>query len=316
MGRAPCCSKEGLRKGPWSAKEDLLLTNHIQHHGEGQWRSLPKKAGLLRCGKSCRLRWMNYLRPGIKRGNFSQEEEDLIVRLHSLLGNRWSLIAGRLPGRTDNEIKNYWNTHLLKKLKSAGIEPKPRHSKDSKKKPAKPRPNPQKLTANTKKKHKKARNDEQSPRQDSDQTATAPEKRTKVYAPKPIRLSPSPAFSRNHSLEDVAGSVSSSSGEVDNKAVVLQGTTAEPPPPPFIPWHLYELGGDVDFCDQILDGCDLSSPKCSGPTSDGLLEKVYDEYLHLLSENCFEPLTDDCLCDYPFVDYNVAPTSSNNSSLN
>nr|GMD97529.1 myb-related protein 308-like [Ipomoea batatas] len=303
MGRAPCCSKEGLRKGPWSAKEDLLLTNHIQEHGEGQWRSLPKKAGLLRCGKSCRLRWMNYLRPGIKRGNFSQEEEDLIVRLHSLLGNRWSLIAGRLPGRTDNEIKNYWNTHLLKKLKSAGIEPKPRQAK---KKPAKPRPDSQNLNPNKKKKQK-ARNAEQPLRQ-ADQT-TPPEKtqnRTKVYAPKPIRLSP-PGISRINSLEDVAGSVSSSSGEVDNKAAV----TAEPPP--FIPWHLYELGGggDVDFCDQILDGCDLSSPKCSGPTTDGLLEKVYDEYLHLLSENCFESLTDDYLCDYPFVDDNVAPTGDN-----
>ncbi|OIS99522.1 myb-related protein p [Nicotiana attenuata] len=85
MGRKPCCVKEGLRKGPWSSKEDLLLTNYIKENGEGQWRSLPKNAGLLRCGKSCRLRWMNYLRPGIKRGNFSQDEEDLIVRLHSLL---------------------------------------------------------------------------------------------------------------------------------------------------------------------------------------------------------------------------------------
>jgi transcription factor MYB, plant len=74
-------------------------------------------AGLLRCGKSCRLRWMNYLRPDIKRGNITPEEDDLIMRMHSLIGNRWSLIAGRLPGRTDNEIKNYWNTHLSKKKK-------------------------------------------------------------------------------------------------------------------------------------------------------------------------------------------------------
>uniref|UniRef100_A0ACD5XLB1 Uncharacterized protein n=1 Tax=Avena sativa TaxID=4498 RepID=A0ACD5XLB1_AVESA len=72
--------------------------------------------GLQRCGKSCRLRWLNYLRPGIKRGNISGDEEELIVRLHGLLGNRWSLIAGRLPGRTDNEIKNYWNTTLSKKV--------------------------------------------------------------------------------------------------------------------------------------------------------------------------------------------------------
>lgn len=124
MGRAPCCSKVGLHRGPWTAREDLLLTKYIEDHGEGQWRALPKKAGLLRCGKSCRLRWMNYLRPDIKRGNISVDEEELIVRLHKLLGNRWSLIAGRLPGRTDNEIKNFWNTHLSKKLMMKGIDPK------------------------------------------------------------------------------------------------------------------------------------------------------------------------------------------------
>lgn len=115
MGRRPCCSKEGLNKGAWTALEDKTLTEYINLHGEGKWRSLPQKAGLKRCGKSCRLRWLNYLRPDIKRGNISLEEEDLIIRLHNLLGNRWSLIAGRLPGRTDNEIKNYWNTNLAKK---------------------------------------------------------------------------------------------------------------------------------------------------------------------------------------------------------
>ncbi|KAL2893301.1 Transcription factor MYB30 [Bienertia sinuspersici] len=108
MGRAPCCSKVGLHRGPWTANEDALLIKYIEAHGEG----------LLRCGKSCRLRWMNYLRPDIKRGNITSEEDDLIIRLHGLLGNRWSLIAGRLPGRTDNEIKNYWNTHLSKRLRS------------------------------------------------------------------------------------------------------------------------------------------------------------------------------------------------------
>ncbi|XP_076946209.1 uncharacterized protein LOC143617580 [Bidens hawaiensis] len=115
MGRTPCCSKVGLHRGAWSSDEDKLLINHIQTHGEGQWRSLPSKAGLLRCGKSCRLRWMNYLRPGIKRGNFTAEENDVIIRLRSLHGNRWSLIVTELPGRTDNEIKNHWNAHLGKK---------------------------------------------------------------------------------------------------------------------------------------------------------------------------------------------------------
>ncbi|EEF36712.1 r2r3-myb transcription factor, putative [Ricinus communis] len=67
---------------------------------------------------------MNYLRPSVKRGRIAPDEEDLILRLHRLLGNRWSLIAGRIPGRTDNEIKNYWNTHLSKKLISQGIDPR------------------------------------------------------------------------------------------------------------------------------------------------------------------------------------------------
>ncbi|RLN29603.1 myb-related protein Zm38-like [Panicum miliaceum] len=99
--------------------------------GEGCWRSLPKAAGLQRCGKSCRLRWINYLRPDLKRGNFTEEEDDLIIKLHQILGNKnvisWSLIAGRLPGRTDNEIKNYWNTHIKRKLLARGIDPQTHH---------------------------------------------------------------------------------------------------------------------------------------------------------------------------------------------
>ncbi|KAK3004000.1 hypothetical protein RJ639_012164, partial [Escallonia herrerae] len=120
----PCCSKVGMKRGPWTPEEDELLATYIRREGEGRWRTLPKSAGLLRCGKSCRLRWMNYLRPSVKRGHIAPDEEDLILRLHRLLGNRWSLIAGRIPGRTDNEIKNYWNTHLSKKLINQGIDPR------------------------------------------------------------------------------------------------------------------------------------------------------------------------------------------------
>ncbi|KAK2393433.1 transcription factor MYB41 [Trifolium repens] len=124
MGRTPCCEKNnGLKKGPWTTEEDQKLIDYIQKHGYGNWRTLPKNAGLQRCGKSCRLRWTNYLRPDIKRGRFSFEEEETIIQLHSILGNKWSAIASRLPGRTDNEIKNYWNTHIRKRLLRMGIDP-------------------------------------------------------------------------------------------------------------------------------------------------------------------------------------------------
>ncbi|XP_020203788.1 transcription factor MYB30 [Cajanus cajan] len=117
MGRPPCCDKEGVKKGPWTPEEDIMLVSYIQEHGPGNWRAVPTKTGLSRCSKSCRLRWTNYLRPGIKRGNFTEQEEKMIIHLQDLLGNRWAAIASYLPQRTDNDIKNYWNTHLRKKLK-------------------------------------------------------------------------------------------------------------------------------------------------------------------------------------------------------
>lgn len=113
----------GLKKGPWTPEEDQILISYINKHGHGNWRALPKQAGLMRCGKSCRLRWTNYLRPDIKRGNFSLKEEQTIIQLHQILGNRWSAIASHLPGRTDNEIKNVWNTHLKKRLLQIGVDP-------------------------------------------------------------------------------------------------------------------------------------------------------------------------------------------------
>ncbi|KAL9343956.1 hypothetical protein Peur_064387 [Populus x canadensis] len=119
-------SSFGVRKGAWTEEEDILLRKCVEKYGEGRWCQIPLKAGLNRCRKSCRMRWLNYLKPNVKRGQFSVGEVDLIIRLHKLLGNRqvkmWSLIAGRLPGRTANDVKNYWNTNLRKKVVSGTRE--------------------------------------------------------------------------------------------------------------------------------------------------------------------------------------------------
>ncbi|XP_043710896.1 transcription factor MYB36 [Telopea speciosissima] len=128
MGRAPCCDKANVKKGPWSPEEDAKLKSYIEQHGTGgNWIALPQKIGLRRCGKSCRLRWLNYLRPNIKHGGFSEEEDNIICSLYMSIGSRWSIIAAQLPGRTDNDIKNYWNTRLKKKL--LGKQRKEQHSR-------------------------------------------------------------------------------------------------------------------------------------------------------------------------------------------
>uniref|UniRef100_A0A6N2MY04 MYB family protein n=1 Tax=Salix viminalis TaxID=40686 RepID=A0A6N2MY04_SALVM len=114
--------ESGLRRGPWTLQEDTLLTRYIARHGEGRWNMLAKCAGLKRTGKSCRLRWLNYLKPDIKRGNLTPQEQLLILELHSKWGNRWSKIAQHLPGRTDNEIKNYWRTKVQKEARQLNIE--------------------------------------------------------------------------------------------------------------------------------------------------------------------------------------------------
>nr|POE80747.1 myb-related protein myb4 [Quercus suber] len=114
MVRTPCCEKMGLKKGPWTPEEDQVLISYIQTYGHGNWRALPKQAGLLRCGKSCRLRWTNYLRPDIKRGNFSMEEEETIIKLHHILGNRNVQIDG-LPSQQD------YQDEPITKSKTSGI---------------------------------------------------------------------------------------------------------------------------------------------------------------------------------------------------
>nr|AGN52196.1 MYB-related transcription factor [Salvia miltiorrhiza] len=113
-------SRHALKKGPWTTSEDLLLLEYVKKHGEGNWNAVQRNSGLMRCGKSCRLRWANHLRPHLKKGAFSADEENLIVELHAKMGNKWARMASQLPGRTDNEIKNYWNTRL-KRRQRAGL---------------------------------------------------------------------------------------------------------------------------------------------------------------------------------------------------
>ncbi|XWS76854.1 hypothetical protein CRYUN_Cryun01aG0213500 [Craigia yunnanensis] len=258
MGRAPCCSKVGLHRGPWTPREDTLLVKYIQAHGEGHWRSLPKKAGLLRCGKSCRLRWMNYLRPDIKRGNITPDEDDLIIRLHSLLGNRWSLISGRLPGRTDNEIKNYWNTHLSKRLLSQGTDP------NTHKKLSEPVVQEVKKRKNSRGSNKKKQNNKSKAK-----SIVEPAEKPKVHLPKPIRVT-SFSLPRNDSFDqcNTFSTVSSSQGGEG-------GLGAEP-------WSEYVnddengTGFLADYDDNDL--VNSSDFKC-------LSQKLYEEYLQLLKTN-------------------------------
>ncbi|KAF7849758.1 hypothetical protein BT93_L0313 [Corymbia citriodora subsp. variegata] len=279
MGRAPCCAKVGLHRGPWTPREDSLLVNYIQAHGEGHWRSLPKKAGLLRCGKSCRLRWMNYLRPDIKRGNITPDEDDLIIRLHSLLGNRWSLIAGRLPGRTDNEIKNYWNTHLSKRLQRSQDTHLMHRSTANKR-----RKTTAKSTQESSKKSK--HNNKKSPNKASAEATERP----KLHLPKAIRVTTSFLLPRNNSFDcNTAISWSSSQGGLlDREAAHVARSDETAGALGFFVGDPQDRGHHEFFNgtndDNIANPHHLECPTEEEPAKDqnGTLEKLYEEYLQLL----------------------------------
>ncbi|GAB2274899.1 hypothetical protein Dimus_009669 [Dionaea muscipula] len=122
-------NKEGFKKGPWTVEEDALLMEYVRNHGERHWNCV-QKTGLMRCGKSCRLRWTNHLRPDLKKGAFNPEEERIVLQLHAQLGNRWSKIASELPGRTDNEVKNFWNTKIKRKMRIDSLIEPENHEND------------------------------------------------------------------------------------------------------------------------------------------------------------------------------------------
>ncbi|KAI4322529.1 hypothetical protein L6164_022213 [Bauhinia variegata] len=88
--------KETLKKGPWTTQEDAILMEYVKKYGEGNWNSVHKNTGLARCGKSCRLRWANHLRPNLKKGAFSADEEKLMIELHAKLGNKWARMASQV----------------------------------------------------------------------------------------------------------------------------------------------------------------------------------------------------------------------------
>ncbi|XP_004244688.2 myb-related protein 308-like [Solanum lycopersicum] len=281
MGRKPCCSKEGLKKGSWTKKEDLLLTEYIKEYGEGTgWRSLPKKAGLLRCGKSCRLRWVNYLKPGLNRGTFTPEEDDLIVRLYTLLGSRWSLIAGRIPGRTDNDIKNYWNTSLLKKLKAQGNEPREHKSQAKKRRRKEEKVNVssqinRKNNNENKKNMKKEKIVEKHNIEDEEATKIEEQPHAQDFA--------QPVSDSNHNFTSSCSNQDGTSSSTSSSEIHSSSQNTED-------HNQDEIFEKLQVIDELLlnDNCLFQPEKCiefNNNENHMLFEEVYEEYFQLVSEN-------------------------------
>ncbi|KAK7283834.1 hypothetical protein RIF29_13581 [Crotalaria pallida] len=114
-----------IKKGPWSGEEDEVLLKHVNKYGPRDWSSIRSKGLLHRTGKSCRLRWVNKLRPNLKSGcKFSAEEERVVIELQAQFGNKWAKIATYLEGRTDNDVKNFWSSRR-KRLQRLLLKPSP-----------------------------------------------------------------------------------------------------------------------------------------------------------------------------------------------